>query len=694
MTRLNLALAAAALLAGGSLLPLTQDRSYLAQLAVMLLASVGIGAIARALRAPESLARVLQLLPGVAAVWWLWEQWPELITETVGYVQVAYAPMPPHDGFRVLTVAALWLLFVLAETVAAGLDRPGWTFPILVLPYLVPALVLQTETSPVYLAAAVVGYLLVLGTAVYLRAVPELTGGRRRLARSIGLSGAIVAVAAWLLTGFAAAVLPERGSALLDPGRFDTSVKLGDPTLDLVRNLRAPSGRPIIDYTSSDGQGHYLRLAALPAFDQAGFQLVPTDLMPGTADLPDGVDGDPVRLDIEVDDFGSEWLPVPWVPEAIAAPGEWRHDPSTGAIVAIGENRAVATRFLDYRVDARLLQPGQPQLAAAEAGDPGDDGLTLALPDELDPRVLELAEQVSGDAATGGERALALARWLRSDEFSYSTAIIEGSTLDTVSDFLLDSRTGYCEQFAGSLAILARAVDLPSRVVVGFLPGTATEDGFQVSTKDMHAWTEIFLDGLGWVALDPTPSGASGASPVPSPSSTTATPSASESPTDDAAPSPSAVPTEPAGNGGDAASRLPGWTGWIGAVAVLALLPAAVRQGRAWRRLRPGADPVRAAENAWDELRDTVLDLDRPWPPGTPRQVATELAAGLDPETAAAVTRLGRQVERARFAPADAVDRTVDPRLVQQITAVLAAAAPNRRVLGRLFPRSVFRWGR
>jgi transglutaminase-like putative cysteine protease len=695
MSRLNLALAVAILLAGGSLLPLTQDRAFLVQLAVMLLASVGIGAAARALRSPDWLARLLQLLPGVAAVWWKWEQWPELIVETAGYVATAYAPMPPHEGFRILTVAVLWLLFVVTETVAGGLDRPGWTFPVLVLPYLIPALVLNEETSAVYLALPCAGYLLVLATAVYNRAAPELTGGRRRLARSIGLTGAVVAVVAWTLSGFTAAVIPERGTALLDPSRIDTSVQLGDPTLDLIRNLRAPSGRPIINYTSSDGQGHYLRLAALSAFDRTGFHLVPTDLMPGLHNLPAGVDAEPVRLAVEVDDFGSEWLPVPWMPQAVEAAGDWRHDPATGAIVAVGPNRNVATRFLDYLVDARLMQPGQPEIAGAEAGDPGDGGLTLALPEELDPEVLALAQQLAGDGLTAGERILTLAYWLRSDEFTYSTAIVEGSTLDTVSDFLLVSRTGYCEQFAGSLAVLARAVGVPSRVVVGFLPGTATAEGYEVSTKDMHAWTEIFLDGLGWVAIDPTPSGAPGASPVPSPSPTATTPTPSEEPTDDGLPSASATPTEPTEDGlGGGGFRLPGWTGWLPVGLALVLLPAALRRYRTWRRLRPGTDPVRAAEDSWDELRDSVLDLGHAWPQGTPRQVAAELAAGLDAESAAAITRLGLQVERARFAPAEAVDRTVDPRLVRQLAATLEATAPHRQALGQVFPRSVFRWYR
>lgn len=695
MTRLNLALVAAILLAGGSLLPLTEDRSYLVQLAAALLASVGLGAAARALRAPEWMARLLQLLPGAAGLWWLWDEWPELIARTTDYVATAYAPMPPHHGFRVLTVAVLWLLFVIAEAVAAGLDRPGWTFPILVLPYLVPALVLSEETSPIYLALPCAGYVLVLATAVYNRSARELTGGRRRLARGIGLTGAIVAVTAWILSGLAAAVIPERGSALLDPSRIETSVQLGDPTVDLIRNLRSPIGRPIIDYTSSDGRGHYLRLAALPAFDRTGFHLVPTNLLPGPPELPAGVDADPVRLEIEVGDFGTEWLPVPWMPQTVDAPGEWRHDPATGAVVAVGTGRTVATRDLDYLVEARLMRPGQPEIAGAEAGDPGDGGLTLGLPEELDPAVTALAQQVTQDAATAGERTLVLAHWLRSDEFTYSTAVVDGSTLETVSDFLLVSRTGYCEQFAGSLAILARAVGVPSRVIVGFLPGTATADGYQVSTRDMHAWTEVFLDGLGWVAIDPTPSGAVGASPVPSASPTTSTPTPSADPTEPELPTASATPTQPAASGSDGiAFRLPDWTGWIVAGLALALLPLAVRRYRAWSRLRPGAAPARAAEDAWDEVRDTMLDLGRPWPAGTPRQAAADLAADLDGAAAMSVIELGLQVEQARFGPAGAVDRLVDPHQVRDLIAGLHASARHRQALGRILPRSVFRWNR
>lgn len=689
-TRLQLALAAATTLAGSAVLPLTQDRLFLVQLAVMVLVSVGIGAGVRALRAPDWLARLFQLAPGLVAVWWQWEEWPELIDETAAFVANAYAPMPGHEGFRVLSVGVLWLLFVVAEAVAAGLNRPGWTFPVLALPYLVPAIALNDETSPWYLAPACAGYLLVLATAVYNRVAPDLRTGRRRLAGGIALTGTLVGVAAWTLSGLVSLALPERGTALLDPSRLDTSVQLGDPTLDLVRNLRAPTGRDIIGYTSSDGQGHYLRLAALPAFDRTGFHLVATDLLPGLPDLADGVDTDPVTLSIRVDGFASEWLPVPWMPQSFQAAGEWRHDPATGAIVAVGSNRGEATRGLDYLVDARLMQPGPEAIAAAGPGTPGDGGLTLALPEELDPRVIDLAAQVTAGATTAGERTLALARWLRSEEFfTYSTATVEGSTLDTVSDFLLVSRTGYCEQFAGSLAILARAVGVPSRVVVGFLPGKPTDDGYVVSTKDMHAWTEVFLEGLGWVSIDPTPSGAPGALPVPSATPTPSVPTSAGPTIDDVPTAPARPnPEDPSEPTAGTSFQLPGWAGWLAAGLAAALVPAGLRRFRTWRRLRPGAEPARAAEAAWDEIRDTVLDLGRPWPRATPRQAAAELSVRLDPAAAAALATLGRQVERARFAPA--TDDAVDPGQVRRITAALELAAPIQPVLSHVLPRSLF----
>lgn len=697
--RMTAAVVIATVLAAVPLFPLTQDRQYLVLTLSLAAGSAILAVAARRLRLPEVVARLLLLVPGVLGVVLLFDRIGDLVLDTTEFVAVSYAPMDPHPGFRLLTAFVLWLLFLVTEALAVGLARPGWTFPVLVLPYLVPAIVLPAESHPGYLGMATAGYVLILGTAVYNRFIQERAPSERPegLRRGIGLAAATSLVLAWVLTGITSALIPERSSAFLDPGQLNNSVQLGDPTLDLIRNLRSPADRLIMTYQPDDGRGRYLRLSALSAFDSAGFHLVATDLMPGPLGSPQGMDTPPetATVDVEVLDFGSEWLPVPWVPESFSATGEWRYDPRTRSIVAVGSNRKLATRHLDYSVTSWDLEPTPEEIAAAAAGDPGDQGLTLDLPAELDPDVVALAGEITADAASDGERVLALLAWLRSDEFTYSTQTVEGSTMETVSDFLLSSRTGYCEQFSGSMAILARALGIPSRVVIGFLPGVENEGRFEVSVKDMHAWTEVYLDGLGWVAFDPTPTGAPGVAPVPTPSaSPTNSASPSTAPTDEPVPTPTASgPPDSGGGGLSSLGNLPAWAGAVLGLLALAATPTALRRWRQWRRLRPGRPAVTMAEDAWDELRDVAVDAGRDWPPGTPRQVAAELSTGLDPEPAAAMTMLARQVERARFAP----EFDAAPGLPDQLGAAAAGLHAGRgdvHPLRRLVPRSVLRMGR
>ena len=695
--RLTLAVVAAMMLSAVSIFPLTTDRSYLWMTLALVGSSAVLAGVARRLGAPAGLVRLVVVAPGLLVLLLLRDRIGDIILETTEHVATAYAPMEPHAGFRLLSALMLWLLFVVAEAVAVGLERPGWTFPVLVLPFLIPSIVLSEETSPGYLVLISAGYVAVLATAVYGNVVGDrATGGSRRtgapagLRRGLGMAGGASLLIAWVLTGAASSVIPDRSGAFLDPSAMNSSVQLGDPTLDLVRNLRAPVDRVIMTYRSDDGKGRYLRLAALPSFDADGFHLVATDLLPRPLADPPGLDDLPatVRLDIEVDDFSSEWLPVPWAPRDIVADGDWRYDPRSLAVVAIGEDRKTATRFLSYSVTSWDLAPGPDEVAAASSGDPGDEGLTLALPPDLDPGVVSLAREVTARATTDGERVLALLAWLRSEEFTYSTAQIGGSTLDTVSDFLLASRTGYCEQFSGSLAILARAVGIPSRVVVGFLPGVEGEDGYEVSVRDMHAWTEVYLAGFGWVAFDPTPSGAPGVAPVPTPTTSASTSVEPGVPVTEA-PVPTATASRPPTAGAAPGPvDLRGWAAGGLAVLAVAFTPTALRRGRSWYRLRPDRDPARMAEDAWDELRDTVIDSGHAWPTGTPRQTAAALTAVLEAEPAAAARALAVQVEQARFAPTVPTGDAA-PQVRTAAAGLKATRARTAHPWRRLFPRSV-----
>ncbi|NOX53910.1 MAG: DUF3488 domain-containing transglutaminase family protein, partial [Planctomycetes bacterium] len=135
----------------------------------------------------------------------------------------------------------------------------------------------------------------------------------------------------------------------------------------------------------------------------------------------------------------------------------------------------------------------------------------LDLPDNLQ-RLRALAERIVGEELkqTGDQLAAAkrLEAYLRdSGEFGYSLNLsIKDSTIDPVEDFLFNRKQGHCEYFASALALMLRAVEIPSRFISGFKGGTQnTITGrFVVEQRHAHAWVEAYVDGK-WIILDPTP---------------------------------------------------------------------------------------------------------------------------------------------------------------------------------------------
>ena len=140
------------------------------------------------------------------------------------------------------------------------------------------------------------------------------------------------------------------------------------------------------------------------------------------------------------------------------------------------------------------------------------------LPAQYNPRTREWAakikSQVAAEAARDhGPGAVHLDRRLvdavllefRRQPFRYS---IDAPTLgrDSVDEFLFDTRVGYCEHYASSFAVLMRAMGIPARVVTGYQGGEVNPyDGyFTVRQSDAHAWAEVWLEGVGWLRVDPT----------------------------------------------------------------------------------------------------------------------------------------------------------------------------------------------
>jgi transglutaminase-like putative cysteine protease len=130
----------------------------------------------------------------------------------------------------------------------------------------------------------------------------------------------------------------------------------------------------------------------------------------------------------------------------------------------------------------------------------------LALPEGMD-RVRALAREIAGDAATDAERAHRIDAWLRdSGTFRYSLEMPDTGGRDPLEVFLFEARSGHCEYFSTAMAVMLRAIGIPTRNVTGFLGGAYNPYGnyYAIRQGDAHSWLEARIDDR-WVTFDPTP---------------------------------------------------------------------------------------------------------------------------------------------------------------------------------------------
>jgi protein-glutamine gamma-glutamyltransferase len=140
---------------------------------------------------------------------------------------------------------------------------------------------------------------------------------------------------------------------------------------------------------------------------------------------------------------------------------------------------------------------------------PGRDARVLSL---LSGRLLpyanvyERARSVVGETRSPYAAVVALEAWLRSTGgFTYSEQPGTTPGLPPLVGFVMDTKTGYCQHFAGAMALMARLLGIPARVAAGFLPGRYEEDHWQVTDHDAHTWVEVWFPHYGWLPFDPTP---------------------------------------------------------------------------------------------------------------------------------------------------------------------------------------------
>jgi transglutaminase-like putative cysteine protease len=151
-----------------------------------------------------------------------------------------------------------------------------------------------------------------------------------------------------------------------------------------------------------------------------------------------------------------------------------------------------------------------PGITAQPFGVPGRD---RALADRLVGRLapyrllLTRARGVAGETQSPYAATVALETWFRTTGgFTYSEQPGLTPGVPALVGFVTDTHTGYCQHFAGAMALMLRMLGIPARVGAGFLSGRLEDGRWVVTDHDAHTWVEVWFRGYGWLPFDPTPS--------------------------------------------------------------------------------------------------------------------------------------------------------------------------------------------
>ena len=617
--------------------------------------------------------------PDTFARWW------SLAAEGADNIANQRMPAIATEGIQFL-LAILALAAVLI--VGPALDRAPALAALPVLIVLdVPVAIRAGVAQPLWYVIAALAFLALLRI------------GRKRMSGgSVLVAAGIVVVGSLVLPSL---MPPVRPAAQAQGSGFGTGL---NPLINLGEDLRR--GDPVIalTYTTNAGAGVYLRLATLDDFNGLSWQpgTVETDgdndvtQFPSPPGLAAGVPQTTYTVDVQVQDVTGHWLPVPYPATSIdGLEGSWTYE-SDGLDV---RSPSADARGQSYVVDFLAVDPDLAQLSTTAEPQVADQ--YLALP-ELPPVIAATALDVTSGAATTYEQALALQTYFTGGAFEYSvdTPVDEGydgTGAQVVAEFL-DKKSGYCVHFASAMAIMARTLGIPARVAVGFQPGQrdAMNSGntvYTVSSDDLHAWPELYFEGIGWLRFEPTPG--RGALPSYSFPDAVDDPETPENEADQPIVAPTSVPTSVAEgpteapvDGDEVVGSSSNPTGLFGIVPLVLLgllfVPAAARVFIRARRMRRVADGD--AEAAWAEIRDTAYDHDWVAPESeTPRQLSERLAMVVGPDT---VEPMQSGVESAAYDRPGSPAMTV--RDVDALRRAIASAAAFRvRVRATLLPPSL-----
>jgi transglutaminase-like putative cysteine protease len=591
---------------------------------------------------------------------------------------VAIAPTNPTEGFTLACVMAVvvlagladWAAFRIRTTIEAAI--PAFTLFLF-------AGVLGTTRHRATSTVAFVGALLVWfvtdNATIIARTRPWFHGtadaGRRAMSRAgvgvgtIGLVGALLGLAIPFSQDPPAVAWRNRTR-----NHARTTIS---PLVDIRSRLVARSD--VVAFTVNTPLRSYWRLTSLDVFDG--------DIWSSHGSYKDvkpdkefkNRDGTLATQNFDIANLKSIWLPVAYRPAGTPSVDGISFDDDADAFITAqptsdGLHYAVRSAVQTFTPDA-LKRATTSAVADSQ----------IALPANIDPRVAVLATQITQNFRTPYEKAFAIQQYLRSSPFKYDLSVPAGHDNDAVARFLFVTKRGYCEQFAGTYAVLARLAGLPSRVAVGFTAGERDEATGSWTVRELHAhaWPEVFLGSAGWVAFEPTPGrGIPGAESYtgavesqadtrrPTAASTLVpttvrqdakAPSANQSGTTTTLPPPTTVPP-------GAKEARPLWRVFAVALAVLAVVGGLVASipltiaARRRRRFASAPTPTAKVIAAWTDTDEALRFAGAPVRRShTPTERVESVGETIGDGGVATLTRLADLVDTAAYARDDMTDQ-------------------------------------
>ncbi|GAA4171088.1 transglutaminaseTgpA domain-containing protein [Gryllotalpicola koreensis] len=620
-------------------------------------------------------------------------------------------PLPELIFFIVLFGGALTILL---DLIAVVLRVPAVTAVVVGGVLVVPAILQPGGLSLIALGAGAASWLVLLAADGRLR-LGSRGGGAVALA--VGASATLIAL---VVSATAPGFVEQGRTAQAGPVSVGNGV---NPLIDLGADLRRPDPVNVLEYTTSATNAPYLQLTTLDTIRGTNWTHTPGKVSPlqggsRLAAVPGldrslGISAKQTTSWISVQNLRSSWLPAPYPATSVSGQrGVQTYQASDLTLFAQDGN----LNGQSYKTKSLDLEPTAAQLAAQGAAaqqDFTDVSADLELPGDVPAIITDTANEIAAGAASTSEFdiALAIQQYFQSslNGYTYSTDspdTVDGASLAVIAKFL-QVREGYCVHFASAMAVIARVLGIPSRIAIGYLPGspiqtTGTRVTYQVDSSDLHAWPQLYFPGVGWVNFEPTVS--RGSAPSYTVSTTpetgaTSAPQASTAPSAAPSPTPSAraLPDEQQASSPNAVAASNGVPLMLGILVLLAVLasPAVARvlrrRGRLTRLREEGAPP----DVAWAEIRDTAQDLGFGAAPAeTPRAFAARLRADWHPDAAHQrdLDDILEQVELTAFGPPRPWGRYFE--LADKTVRVTAAMRASRhwttRLIATVAPRSLF----